>query len=163
MNKYNKFPFKDNGYLEILFLNNIYLKIRLNKIREAFDYINLKKLYYNNMIKSTKKFNNIKKEKDNIFLKKYYLFKWRNQIKRAEINKIKEKLLKYIIYNYSKKYNFNLLHKYFSRWKLLTDDYFKKINNIKNIENNNLKSLILLTEEKIVDLNIIFLRELTFQ
>ena len=118
MNKYNKFPFKDNGYLEILFLNNIYLKIRLNKIREAFDYINLKKSYYNNMIKSTKKFNNIKKEKDN-----------------------------------SKKYNFNLLHKYFSRWKLLTDDYFKKINNIKNIENNNLKSLIL-------DLNIIFLREL---
>ena len=160
MNKYNKFPFKDNGYLEISFLNNIYLKIRLNKIREAFDYINLKKLYFNNMIKSTKKFNNIKKEKDNIFLKKYYLFKWRNQIKRAEINKIKEKLLKYIIYNYSKKYNFNLLHKYFSRWKLLTDDYFKKINNIKNIENNNLKSLILLTEEKIVDLNIIFLREL---
>ena len=128
-------------------------------MREAFDFIKL----YNRaiIIKMSNQYKNTKQEKDNNYLKNYYFFKWLNQIKKININKIKEKFLKYIINTRSIKNNFNLLYKYFSLWKLLTDDYFNSINNIKRQENKNkIKSIIIITETKKVDLKIIFLREL---
>ena len=151
--------FKFDNILKSLFINSIYAKIRLNKLREVFDFIKL----YNrpNMIKMSNQYKNSNQEKDNNYLKKFFFFKWLNQIKKININKIKEKCLKYVIMTHSIKNNFNLLYKYFSLWKLLKDDYFNSINNIKKQENKNkIKSLIIITETKKVNLNIIFLREL---
>ena len=111
----------------------------------------------------------INRKKDNNYLKKYYLYKWHNQVKNIQINEIKKKLLTYIINNISRKFIRNKKYKYFARWKLLTDDYINdlkkskmnkdRLNKIKN-RKNKIKLLVQLTSEIFSGVNIIFLREL---
>ena len=154
---------KSNLDLKLLYLNSIYIKMRLNRLRSAFDFIYNNKLNYKEILRKSSNYN--KNNKNNLFLKRY-LYKWRNQIKNIEINEMRKKFLIYIINNISRKDSYNLKHKYFSRWKLLTDDYFNKIKKLKTIEKRKairdyyLMQLLFVTEQKKVELKILFLKEL---
>ena len=157
----------DENDLKVLYLNSVYLKIRLNKIRYTFDCIN----HYS--MKNNITFKNISKSKgkngNNNSLKRYFLYKWRNITKKFEINYLREKLLNYLINKYSKKSINNILFKYFSRWKLITEDEKNKSNlkrkvirekKVTKSKNKKLEELIILSL-KIKKLDyIIFIREL---
>ena len=115
----------DEYDLKVLYINSIFMKMRLNKIRYTFDCIN----HYNK--KNTiifKKYSKTKENGNNNSLKRYFLYKWRNITKKLEINNLREKLLNYLIIKFSKKSLNNILFKYFSRWKLLTEDEKIKAN-----------------------------------
>ena len=121
----NQMDIIDENDLKVLYLNSIYMKMRLNKIRYTFDCIN----HYNK--KSIIIFKRKLKSKEtgnNNSLKRYFLYKWRNITKKLEINNLREKLLNYLIIKFSKKSLNNILFKYFSRWKLLTEDEKIKAN-----------------------------------
>ena len=159
-----------NLELKILFLNSIYLKMYLNRIRTAFDYLNKYHLNNYEILRNTNNKININENTDNnIFLKRYYLFRWRNQVKSISISELKKKILIYIINNISRKSALNMKYKYFSRWKLYTDDYFNNINKLKNIQKKGdklkqrkkrLLSLLSITANIKIEFSIIFLREL---
>lgn len=129
---------KNNFDLKILFLNSIYLKMRLNRVREAFDYIYQYKPNYN----------------DIQFLKRYYFYKWRNQVKNIELKEMRSKFLAYIIENLTRKSLIIKKYKYFSRWKLFTDDYFNKAKNREEL----IQLLICITIKKKVELDALFLK-----
>ena len=140
------------NYKKILFLNNIFLKICKKRIKSVFECLikyNLNLNYFSEIIK--KSINRINDNiKDNNFIKKYYLYKWINNVKMIQIYELKKKMLKYILNTISKKYEIKILFKYFSRWKLYTDDSINKLNKLKyikkkekiNYRKNKLKILI---------------------
>ena len=57
-------------------------------------------------------------QKDNLFIKRYYFFRWSNQVKNIELHELKKRILIYIINSISKKSEIKILKKYFERWKL---------------------------------------------
>ena len=67
---------------------------------------------------------------------RYYLLKWRSQIKNDELNELHRQLLKYIIITLNAKNNRNTLGKYFTRWRLFVGDN-------KNYDNLNKLKLVL--------------------
>jgi hypothetical protein len=104
-------------------------------------------IYDTNLRNSINKLLNYKK--DNIFTKRYFLYKWREKVKNIKLNEIKRKFLRYVLENISKK---NILYNYFSRWKnILKKSKYKK---------KKIKNLIKLTYRKVNEGQIIFLREL---
>ena len=128
-NENNQINKIEEKYLKLLYLDSIYLKFRINRIRYAFDCLN-NYIFCNNInLKKSLKISNTN-DNNNSFLR-YILYKWRYIVKKLEINNLKEKLLKYIIIKISKKSFINILFKYFSRWKLITDDEKNK-SEIKN-------------------------------
>ena len=139
----------EEKYLKLLYLDSIYLKFRMNKIRYAFDCLN--NYIFCNNINFKKSLRISSSNGDNNSIKRYLLYKWRYIVKILEINNLREKLLKYLIIKFSKKSFINILFKYFSRWKLITDDERNKSiikNRIKNKKkektnkNKKLKELI---------------------
>ena len=138
------------------FLNNVRNNIHQNIYNNIYNYNDNFRRSINNLV-------NIYNNKDNNYLKKYYFFKWRNIVKNMKFYNLRRKLLIYIINNISRKSIYNTKYKYFSRWKLLTDDYLNKINNLRKNNNikrrNNLIRLINITFN-IRDDNYIYLREL---
>ena len=63
---------------------------------------------------------------------KYYLFKWRSQIKNDELNELHKQLLKYIFTTLNVKNNRNELGKYFTRWRLFVGEN-KNYDNIEKL------------------------------
>ena len=66
---------------------------------------------------------------------RYYLFKWRSQIKNDELKELHKQLLKYIIVTLNSKNKRNDLGKYFTRWRLIVGekknyDHFGKFKNV---------------------------------
>ena len=110
----------EEKYLKILYLDSIYLKFRMNKIRYAFDRLNNYIFSHNFNLKKSSRISQVNGNNNSI--KRYFLYKWRYIVKNLEINNLREKLLKYLIIKYSKKSYNNILFKYFSRWKLIADN-----------------------------------------
>ena len=147
-NNRNKIDIINEDDLKILYLNSIYLKLRMNKIRYVFDCLYYYNYNYNCNLhfKKESKFSAI--NGSNECLKKYFLYKWRNIVKNLETQKLKEKLLNYLILKFSEKTKNNILSKYLSRWKLFTSDKriikprLRSKNKKKNRKNKKLKALI---------------------
>ena len=59
-------------------------------------------------------------QKDNLFIKRYYFYKWSNQVKNIELHELKKRILIYVINTISKKSEIKILKKYFTRWKCIT-------------------------------------------
>ena len=60
---------KSNLDLKLLYLNSIYIKMRLNRLRSAFDFIYNNKLKYKEILRKSSNYNKI--NKNNLFLKRY--------------------------------------------------------------------------------------------
>ena len=80
-NNGDKIDIINEGDLKILYLNSIYLKLRMNKIRYVFDCLYYYNYNYNCNLhfKKESKFSAI--NGSNECLKKYFLYKWRNIVK----------------------------------------------------------------------------------
>ena len=157
----------EENNIKALYLNCVYLKLRMNKIRYTFDCLYKHDSHYNLHFKKYSKFP--KRNGDNNSIKKYFLYKWRNIIKYLEIKELKEKLLKFLLIKYFKKSSNNALKKYFSRWKIIADDEKNKSdiklrikrNKKENIrKNKKLKELIKLSIYFKRKNHIILMREL---
>ena len=165
-NNGDKIDIINEGDLKILYLNSIYLKLRMNKIRYVFDCLYYYNYNYNCNLhfKKESKFSAI--NGSNECLKKYFLYKWRNIVKNLETQKLKEKLLNYLILKFSEKAKNNILSKYLSRWKLFTSDKriikprLRSKNKKKNRKNKKLKALIKLSIKTKKNNYIIFIRAL---
>ena len=160
-NNGDKIDIINEGDLKILYLNSIYLKLRMNKIRYVFDCL----YYYNYNLHFKKQSKLHAINGSNECLKKYFLYKWRNIVKNLETQKLKEKLLNYLILKFSEKTKINILSKYLSRWKLFTSDKRRKPrlrskNTKKNRKNKKLKALIKLSIKIKKNNYIIFIRAL---
>jgi hypothetical protein len=85
---------------------------------------------------------------------RYYLYKWRSQIKKDELNDLHRQLLKYIITTLNVKDNRNKLAKYFTRWRLFVSanqnyDNLEKLKSVlqgadllDNLYKNNLRKIM---------------------
>ena len=125
----------EKNSLKTSYLDSVYLKLRINRIRYAFDCLN--QIISNDNIPLKRNLKSPKSNGSNLTLKKYFLFKWRNIVKSLEINENRQKLLYYIIYKLLKKSTYNILQKYFLRWKIFSDENKIKsdaINKIKKIK-----------------------------
>ena len=111
MKKINDFTNKLNDFFKKHYYNDY--KIFLEKLNKTRDEHCLK----NGANKLFKICNN----KRRIILR-YYLYKWRSQIKNDELNELHRQLLKYIIVSFNSKNNRNELVKYFTRWRLFVSD-----------------------------------------
>ena len=125
--------------LKALYLNSVYLKLRMNKIRYAFDCLYNYNFDYNLPFKKYSKLS--KTNGNNSSLKKYFLYKWRNIIRNLEIKELKDKFLKYLLTKNFKKLSNNTLKKYFSRWKIIVDDEKNKTDNNDRIKRNKKEKL----------------------
>ena len=56
-------------------------------------------------------------QNDNLFIKRYYFYRWNNQVKSIEIYELKKRILIYVINTISKKTELKILKKYYTRWK----------------------------------------------
>ena len=162
-----KVKLMEENDLKALYLNSVYLKLRMNKIRYAFDCLYNYNFDYNLPFKKYSKLS--KTNGDNSSLKKYFLYKWRNIIRNLEIKELKDKFLKYLLTKKYKKLSNNTLKKYFSRWKMIVDDeknksdikYRIKRNKKEKLrKNKKLKELIKLSIYFKRKNNIILIREL---
>lgn len=129
----------ENNTLKFLFFKSVFLKLRMNKIRNAFDCLNQYNFNNNFSLKTYSK-KSIRKG-DNDSIKRYFLYKWLNITKNIEINKLKAKLLNYLFNKYSKRSNNNILYKYFSRWKMYAADERIKSEIIINVKMNKKRKL----------------------
>ena len=84
--------------------------VNLEKTRDIHSLINAGKNLY-------KIYNN----KRNILLR-YYLYKWRSQIKDDELKDLHKQLLKFLLTSLEAKNDRNALSKYFTRWRLFVGD-----------------------------------------
>ena len=111
MKKVNNFTNKLNG----IFRKNFYdtYKSFLDKLDKTRDEHSLKN--------AANKLFKICNNKRRVILR-YYLFKWRSQIKNDELNELHRQLLKYIITTLNRKNNRNELGKYFTRWRLFVGE-----------------------------------------
>ena len=129
----------ENNTLKFLFFKSVFLKLRMNKIRNAFDCLNQYNFNDNFSLKTYSKKSITKGDNDSI--KRYFLYKWLNITKNIEINKLKAKLLNYLFNKYSKRSNNNILYKYFSRWKMYAADERIKSEIIINVKMNKKRKL----------------------
>jgi len=75
-------------------------------------------------------------QNDNFFIKRYYFYRWSNQVKNIKINELKKRILIYVINTITKKREHKILKKYFARWKLFKGLIFiKKLTKNKVIKN----------------------------
>ena len=88
-------------------------KTFLNKLEKTRDDHVLKK--------AGKNLYKIYNKKSNILMR-YYLYKWRSQIKDEEIKELHKQLLRYIITSLEANNNRNILSKYLTRWRLFVGD-----------------------------------------
>ena len=125
----------EKNNIKIFCLNSIYSKLRINRIRYAFDCLNN---FISNDEIPLKGYSTIPKlNGGNLSIKKYFLYKWRNIIKSLEISKLRKKFLYYILYKFSRKSTNNILQKYLSRWKIFSDDQVMKSDALKKIKIDN--------------------------
>ena len=150
-------------YIKLFYLDSIYLKFRMNRIRYTFDCIN--NYIFNNNIN----FKKYQANGNNNSIKRYFLYKWRYIIKNLEIKNLRGKLLNYCLIKFDKKSHNNILFKYFSRWKLIFEDEknktilknrIKKNKKEKTKKNKILKELINLSIKYKKKNYIIFIRAL---
>ena len=125
----------EKNNIKILCLNSIYSKLRINRIRYAFDCLNNFISKDEIPLKGCSKI--LKLYGDNLSIKKYFLYKWRNIIKSLGISELREKFLYYILNKFSRKSTNNILQKYLSRWKIFSDDQVMKSDAINKIKMNN--------------------------
>ena len=96
---------------------------KLNKTRDEHALRNAANILF-------KIFNNKRKA-----ILRYYLLKWRSQIKNDELNELHRQLLKYIIVTLNAKNNRNKVGKYFTRWRLFVGDNknYDNLNKLKQV------------------------------
>ena len=109
---------KNNDFLKNL--HNVFKNHHKNDFRNFLDKLD-KTRDKHSLVNVAKKLYKISDNKRKIQLR-YYLFKWRSQIKKDELNDLHKQLLKYIINSLNAKDNRNLLGKYFTRWRLFVGD-----------------------------------------
>jgi len=65
-------------------------------------------------------------QKDNLIIKRYYLYRWSNQVKNIKMYQLKKRILIYTINSITKKNEHKILKKYFAKWKLFKTLVFTK-------------------------------------
>ena len=137
-NKYSLLKRYFNIWKQNIVRYDIFIKLKNN--RKKFLSNNNKKKYINIFDINQQDKNEILRrslsiyenfQKDNLFIMKYYFYRWSNQVKNIQLNELKKRILIYVINTISKKNEFKRLKKYFARWKL-----FKALLFIKKIARN---------------------------